>query len=58
MKKSQKSSPRKQISLNIPVDMFVRLKLMAEKEHRGLNQKIIFFSLGATQLNQQKNNHD
>lgn len=42
MKKSQESSPKKPISLKVPVDLFFRLKLMAEKEHRSLNQQIIF----------------
>lgn len=46
MKKSQESSPRRKISLNVPEEIFLTLKLMAEQEHRSLNQQIIFLLLG------------
>lgn len=56
MKKLQESSEKKQISLNVPLEIYIRLKTQAIQEHRSLNQQIIFL-LGGVQTPKTKSEY-
>ena len=46
MKTLLEKSEKKQITINLPVDLFERIKLRARKEQRSLSGQIVFLLAG------------
>lgn len=46
MKTSLKKYGKKQITVNIPIDLFERIKLRARKEQRSISGQVVFLLAG------------